>query len=122
MKAQYKDKLVEIMELKSMSFVDLLQRQSETVPLFTIDYILASNKEYQIYRYVDIKANRVKYALEYVIDYNTAYAIICDTKIDFKDLVKWFERDILKIMEWWNNSFIWRMEAKIYEIWRHCCI
>ena len=97
MKAQYKDKLVEIMELKSTSFVDLLQKQSKTVPLFTIDYILASKKEYQIYRYVDIKANRVKYALEYMIDYNTAYAIICDTKIDFKDLEKWFEREILKI-------------------------
>lgn len=99
MKAQYKDKLVEIMELKSTSFVDLLQKQRKTVPLFTIDYIVTSNKEYQIYRYVDIKANRVKYSLEYVIDYNTAYAIICDTKIDFKDLVTWFERDILKIME-----------------------
>ena len=97
MKAQYKDKLVEIMELKSTSFVDLLQKQSKTVPLFTIDYIVTSNKEYQIYRYVDIKANRVKYALEYVIDYNTAYAIICNTKIDFKDLVKWFEREILKM-------------------------
>lgn len=97
MKAQYKDKLVEIMELKSTSFVDLLQKQSKTVTLFTIDYIVTSNKEYQIYRYVDIKANRVKYALEYVIDYNTAYAIICDTKIDFKDLVKWFEREILKM-------------------------
>ena len=97
MKAQYKNKLVEIMELKSTSFVDLLQKQSKTVPLFTIDYIVTSNKEYQIYRYVDIKANRVKYALEYVIDYNTAYAIICDTKIDFKDLVKWFEREILKM-------------------------
>ena len=97
MKAQYKDKLVEIMELKSTSFVDLLQKQSKTVPLFTIDYIVTSNKEYQIYRYVDIKANKVKYALEYVIDYNTSYAIICDTKIDFKDLVKWFERDILKM-------------------------
>ena len=97
MKAQYKDKLVEIMELKSTSFVDLLQKQSKTVPLFTIDYILASKKEYQIYRYVDIKSNKVKYALEYVIDYNTAYAIICDTKIDFKDLVKWFEREILKM-------------------------
>ena len=97
MKAQYKDRLVEIIELKSMSFVDLLQRQSETVPLFTIDYILASKKEYQIYRYVDIKANKVKYALEYVIDYNTSYAIICDTKIDFKDLVKWFEIEILKM-------------------------
>ena len=97
MKAQYKDKLVKIMELKSTSFVDLLQKQSKTVPLFTIDYIVTSNKEYQIYRYVDIKANRVKYALEYVIDYNTAYAIICDTKIDFKDLVKWFEREILKM-------------------------
>ena len=97
MKAQYKDKLVEIMELKSTSFVDLLQKQSKTVPLFTIDYILASKKEYQIYRYVDIKANKVKYALEYVIDYNIAYAIICDTKIDFKDLVKWFEREILKM-------------------------
>ena len=97
MKAQYKEKLVKIMELKSTSFVDLLQKQSKTVPLFTIDYIVTSNKEYQIYRYVDIKANRVKYALEYVIDYNTAYAIICDTKIDFKDLVKWFEREILKM-------------------------
>ena len=94
MKAKYKDKLVEIIELKSTSFVDLLQKQSETVPLFSVDYICAVNKEYQIYRYVDVKANRVKYALEYVIDYNTAYAIICDTKIDFKDLVKWFERDI----------------------------
>lgn len=99
MKAKYKDKLVEIMELKSTSFVDLLQKQSKTVPLFTIDYILASKKEYQIYRYVDTKANKVKYALEYIIDYNTAYAIICDTKIDFKDLVKWFERDILKMRE-----------------------
>lgn len=98
MKAKYKDRLVEIIELKSTSFVDLLQRQSETVPLFTIDYILVSKKEYQIYRYVDIKANKVKYALEYVID-NTAYAIICDTKIDFEDLVKWFEKDILKIGE-----------------------
>ena len=99
MKAQYKDKLVEIMELKSTSFVDLLQKQSKTVPLFTIDYIVTSNKEYQINRNVDIKTKRDKYALEYVIDYNTAYAIICDTKIDFKDLVTWFERDILKIME-----------------------
>ena len=97
MKEKYKDKLVEIIELKSTSFVDLLQKQSKTVPLFTIDYIVTSNKEYQIYRYVDIKANRVKYSLEYVIDYNTAYAIICDTKIDFKDLVKWFEREILKM-------------------------
>lgn len=97
MKAKYKDKLVEIIELKSTSFVDLLQQQSKTVPLFTIDYILASNKEYQIYRYVDVKANRVKYALEYIIDYNAAYAIICDTKIDFENLVKWFEREIRAI-------------------------
>ena len=97
MKAKYKDQLVEIIELKSTSFVDLLQKQSKTVPLFTIDYIVTSNKEYQIYRYVDIKANRVKYAMEYMINYNTAYAIICDTKIDFKDLVKWFEREILKM-------------------------
>ena len=37
MKAKYKDRLVEIIELKSMSFVDLLQRQSETVTLFKID-------------------------------------------------------------------------------------
>lgn len=73
MKAKYKDKLVEIIELKSTSFVDLLQKQSETVPLFSVDYICAVNKEYQIYRYVDVKANRVKYALEYVIDYNTAW-------------------------------------------------
>lgn len=99
MKAKYKDQLVEIIELKSTSFVDLLQKQSKTVPLFTIDYILASKKEYQIYRYVDTKANKVKYALEYVIDYNTAYGIICNTKIDFEDLVKWFEKDILKIGE-----------------------
>jgi len=99
MKAKYKDQLVKIIELKSTSFVDLLQKQSKTVPLFTTNYIIASKKEYQIYRYVDTKANKVKYALEYVIDYNTAYAIICDTKIDFKDLVKWFEREILKMRE-----------------------
>lgn len=99
MKAKYKDKLVEIIELKSTSFVDLLQKQSKTVPLFSVDYICAVNKEYQIDRYVDIKANKVKYALEYVIDYNTAYAIICNNKIDFDDLVKWFEREILKIGE-----------------------
>ena len=99
MKAKYKDKLVEIIELKSTSFVDYLQKQSRTVPLFSVDNICAVNKEYQIYRYVDVKANRVKYALEYIIDYNTAYAIICDTKIDFEDLVKWFEREILKIGE-----------------------
>lgn len=99
MKAKYKDKLVEIIELKSTSFVDCLQKQSKTVPLFSVDYICAVNKEYQIYRYVDVKANKVKYALEYIIDYNTAYAIICNNKIDFDDLVKWFEREILKIGE-----------------------
>ena len=99
MKAKYKDQLVEIIELKSTSFVDLLQKQSKTSALFSVDYICAVNKEYQIYRYVDVKANRVKYALEYIIDYNTAYAIICDTKIDFEDLVKWFKREILKIGE-----------------------
>ena len=99
MKVKYKDKLVEIIELKSTSFVDRLQKQSKTVPLFSVDYICAVNKEYQIYRYVDVKANRGKYALEYIIDYSTAYAIICDTKIDFEDLVKWFEREILKIGE-----------------------
>lgn len=64
MKAKYKDKLVEIIELKSTSFVDYLQKQSKTVPLFSVDYICAVNKEYQIYRYVDVKANRVKYALQ----------------------------------------------------------
>lgn len=99
MKAKYKDKLVEIIELKSTPFVDLLKKQNKTVPLFSVDYICTVNKEYQIYRYVDVKANKVKYALEYIIDYNTAYAIICDTKIDFEDLVKWFEREILKIGE-----------------------
>ena len=99
MKAKYKDRLVEIIELKSTSFVDLLQKQSETVPLFSVDYICAVSKEYQIYRYVDVKANRVKYALEYIIDYNTAYATICDTTTDSEDLVNWFERDILKIGE-----------------------
>ena len=99
MKAKYKDRLVEIIELKSTSFVDLLQKQSETVPLFSVDYICAVNKEYQIKKKKKKIANRVKYALEYIIDYNTAYAIICDTKIDFEDLVKWFEREILKIGE-----------------------
>ena len=116
MKAKYKDKLVEIIELKSSSFVDYLQKQSKTVPLFSVDYICAVNKEYQIYRYVDVKANRVKYALEYIIDYNTAYAIIYDTKIDFEDLVKWFEREILKIGEWLIWLYLKRIRKQDYSV------
>lgn len=96
MKAKYKDKLVEIIKLDSgTSFVDYIQKyKRKSVSLFVVDYIFALSQERTIVRYVDKNVDKVKYALEYAGDDNTVYAIICDTKIDFEDLIKWFESEV----------------------------